>query len=340
MRTAHEALAQSRLYALCGQLYLEGLTIATITVVQALPDLAQALPTVLDFDEAAAAHQDLFGFQLPIFESLFVTSEGLLGGATSDAVLAVYQRLGYTPTTRVGAADHLGEELLLLAHLCAAEADALTTGESAIAGRLQAAQRDFLEHHLLRWLAPCVVAIQRHTAAVYAPFYPYAPFYTEVAAITHSLVATHYGTLSIADVEPPPWQLAAPPALLDDPKTSLRDIAAFLTTPVYCGMFLSRGLINLLGRQHRLPHGFSSRTQMATTLLRTAAQYDAVPALLLALRTELATWHAHYTDMQRSAPRLARFWAPWLQRTVATMNLLSVMDTTLLSEEDARVDIG
>jgi TorA maturation chaperone TorD len=293
--------------------------------VEALPDLAQHLPVSLNFDEAAAAHQDLFGFQLSLFESLFLTSQGLLGGATSEAVLTHYQRLGYTPTTQSGAADHLGEELLLLAHLTAAEAEALTDGKPGVAHQLQAAQRLFLEEHLLRWLAPSVVAIQRHKY----------PFFAEVAAITYSLVAEHYGALPAVAQTARAWDLTPPPALLDDPKTSLRDIAAFLTTPVYSGIFLSRGLINHLGRQHRLPHGFSSRAQMAANLLRSAAQYDAVPTLLGALRAEATTWQASYAAMQTAAPQLTPFEAPWLQRTAATINFLSVMDTALLSGQPA-----
>ncbi len=313
------ALAYSRLYDLCGQLYLDGLTTETLAIVQALPDLADKLPVPLEADGVAAAYQELFAFNLLPFESIFLGHEGLLNSDHSAAVRAAYGAVGYQPTQRAGAADHLGVELGLLAHLCAAEADGWADGQVAIAQRMQHEQQEFLQAHLLRWLAPCAVAIGRHDH----------PFFAELATITVALVAAHHGMLTAEQGTPVAWQLPTPPVLLADPKSSLHDIATFLVTPAYSGLFLSRYIINQLGRQQRLPRGFGSRAQMVTNLLRTAAQYEALPALLATLRTELLRWQKDYQALLAVHPTLTPFVQPWLRRIAETVTLLAAMDASI-----------
>jgi TorA maturation chaperone TorD len=316
-----EALAHSRLYDLCRQLYLDGLTTKTLAIVQALPDLAEKLPSPVDADAVAAAYQELFAFNLFPFESIFLAQEGLLNSDHSAAVRAVYDAMGYQPAQRGGAADHLGAELGLLAHLCAAEADAWADGQAAIARRMQHEQWQFLQGHLLRWLAPCAVAIGRHDN----------PFFAELATITVALVAEHEDALTTAWSAPLAWELPEPPALLADPKSSLHDIATFLITPAYSGFFLSRYIINQLGRHQRLPRGFGSREQMVTNLLRTAAQYEALPALLATLRAELLRWQMDYQALLAAHPTLTPFVQPWLRRSAETVTLLAAMDASIIA---------
>ncbi|MCB0120784.1 MAG: molecular chaperone TorD family protein, partial [Caldilineaceae bacterium] len=266
---------------------------------------------------------ELFGFNLFPYESMFLGDEQLLGTAIGEAVGQQYARLGYVPTQQAGALDHVGEELGVLAYLLAAEADAREDQRVAVVQRLQGEQRQFLEAHLLRWLAPFVIAVQRHVDR----------FYAEVATITLTLVAERYQTLVGREPASPAeyigatngWQLPAPPTLVTDPQTSLRDIAGFLTTPAYSGLYLSRYQINHLGRQLRLPRGFGSREQMMSNLLRTAAQYDAVPALVRGLRTEAVTWQEAYAAVDAAQPGLRPFTAPWLQRVQQTSAMLAEM---------------
>ncbi|MCB0064297.1 MAG: molecular chaperone TorD family protein [Caldilineaceae bacterium] len=325
------ALARGRLYELCRQLYLEGVTVETAAVVKALPDFAaylfpdqhETVDNVLE--RTAATHQELFGFNLFSYESMFLENAGLLNGEGSDAVAAAYRAFGYAPTMRAGAPDHLGEELGALAHLCTAEADAWEDGNRAIAQRMQREERQFLQTHLLRWLYPCVTAIQRHED----------PFFAYVATVTAELTAAHYAALvavvpTETPVARPVWALPAPPTLLQDARTSLKDIAHFLITPVYSGIFLSRASINRLGRTQRLPRGFGSREQMLTNLLRTAAQYELLSALLGDLVQEFHLWQQTYQNVLTANAHLAEFVKPWLTRAGATVELLAEMDKTLM----------
>ncbi len=343
---ADRALARSRLYQLCQQLYVDGLTTETLPTVMALPDLAAHVPhsaadrRTATADQLAANHQTLFGFQLFPYESIFLGTDGLLGGAISEAVRAAYTAAAHEPTGRAGAPDHLGEQLGLLAHLCTAEAEAWADEQLITAQRLQQTEHHFLRSHLLRWLVPCTTAIQRHAD----------PFYTQLATITVALVANHYTsaatstatstatfTATAADT-PTTWTPPAPPALLADSSTSLKDIVNCLTTPLHSGLFLSRHLIEQLGRAHRIPRGFGSRQQMLTNLLRTAAQYERLPALLQSLQDELLVWQQSYRALLAEQPLLAPFVQPWLARLRGTEELLNGIDMALLLQENEEND--
>jgi len=337
MRSYEEASAHSRLYALCHKLYLAGIAVETLPIVQAVPELAAAMPTTISLDELAAAHQDLFGFQVFPYESIFLGDEKLLGTTVSDTVRASYQQWGYQATEQAGAIDHIAEELGAMAHLCAAEMDAFADSKLATVQRMQHGQRQLLETHLLRWIVPFVIAVQRHDNALFA----------EVATITLALVAEHFHLLieasapegralqqesGIATREVHGLQLPESPALITNPKTSLHDIAAFFTTPAHCGFYLSRYLINRLGRQERLPRGFGSREQMLTNLLRTAAQYDAAPLLVHSLQSEISAWQRAYRDVLAAYPVLLPFVQPWLLRTEQTEIVLAEMERLILAE--------
>lgn len=339
MRSYEEASAHNHLYELCHKLYLAGVTADTLVIVQAVPEVAATLPTTPSLDELSAAHHELFGFNLFPYESIFLGDEKLLGTAVSDAVRAGYHQWGYQPTEQAGAVDHIAEELGLLSYLCAAEMDAFADSRLTIAQRMQSAQRQFLEEHLLRWLVPFIVAVQRHDDA----------FFAEVATMTLALVAEHYqalksdsksdggnpqndvgaSTVNLLDLQLPPA-----PTLVADPKTSLHDIAAFLTTPAYSGLYLSRYIINQLGRQQRLPRGFGSREQMLTNLLRTAAQYDVVPLLVHALQSEILTWQRAYHSVDSTYPLLSPFIQPWLVQIEQTHTLLADMEQLIINESD------
>jgi hypothetical protein len=102
-----------------------------------------------------------------------------------------------------------------------------------------------------------------------------------------------------------------------------------LTTPPYSGFYLSRDTVAQLARAQNIPRGFGDRTQMLTNLLRGAAQFDALPALVDDLQTVLTTWQDAYTDYAASMPTLAPFAAVWQERISQTGRMLSQIDQQL-----------
>ena len=309
MNTVDIALARHHTYALFGRLYLEGVTAVTLPTLQSIPELAGTLPNTFDADEAAAEHQSLFGFNVFPYESIFLDETGLLGGAATDAALESYRQAGFPFGDNSASADHIGHELALLAHLCGAEAEALEDNLPLVTERMRGLQRDFLQSHLVRWLPPFVLAVKRQER----------PFYTALAALTLEFANDHGGAFRETPLEAP---LPKPPNLLDNDKTSLKDIAEFLTTPPHSGIFLSRDDVGRLARQMDLPRGFGDRTQMLTNLMRTAAQYDTLPALLEAIRQHVVAWNNDYDQIALDYPTLIPFITPWQTRLQAAQQIL------------------
>jgi TorA maturation chaperone TorD len=309
MNAAQIALARHHSYTLLGRLFLEGIQPGLLPFVRGIPQLARALPEPFDEEEAAAGHQHLWGFNLFPFESIFLDESGLLEGAATARVQAQYWQAGFDTRRTDTSADHIGFELRFLAYLSAAEAEAWEDGLQPVASRMQHLQRDFLYHHLLRWLLPLVRAMWAQGI----------PFYCALAELTLEMVQGHSAELGTSVSRP--WSLPTPPSLLADERTGLREIAAYLTTPAYSGLFFSRDDIARLAREHDLPRGFGGRQQMLLNLLRAAAQYDALPGLIARLHQRLAAEQAAFHAWSEQ-PDLAPFTRPWRARVGESLLLM------------------
>ncbi len=305
------ALARSHTYRLLSQLYLGGVTAELLPTLQTLPPLAKHLPT--DLEIASSEHLSLFTFQLFPYESFFLDGSGLLGGLVTDRVWQSYRYSGYLPSSHDTNPDHLGHELDFLAFLCAAEAEAWEDGKTAVAHQLQQRQNHFLQTHLLRWLPPVLVAVDRHSF----------PFYQALAGLTAELITHHQQNLPPAQSDDG-FRLPPRP-LLGDEKTRLADITHYLLTPPDSGWFLSRAAIGQLAQQLKLPRGFGSRQDMLLNLFQTAAQYEAVPALLGGLMKLMTQWQRVYGQLAEQGLETA----VWQQQLTQTAYWLQQMNQQL-----------
>lgn len=279
-----------------------------------MPELHDALPRPFVADEDAAAHHQLFAFNVFPFESIFLDASGLLGGDVTRRVQMAYRMSGLTVDTAGTEADHVGLELAALAQLCAHAAGA----EPVQTHQQLSRQRRFLEAHLLRWLPALRLAVAQQGDG----------FYTAVSSLTLSLAADHYRDLLAQDAaEQEDFALPEAPDLLQSDKTSLKDIATFLVTPPYGGTYFSRDDVSRVARGLQLPRGFGSRQQMLHNLMRTAVQYDKLPALFDSLQEHLLRWQHSYADIVRQQPVLASFVLPWQARVTVTQQLLTHMQT-------------
>ncbi|GAB4273506.1 MAG: molecular chaperone TorD family protein [Candidatus Promineifilaceae bacterium] len=291
------AVSRQRIYTLFSRLFLEGLTPELLDIARHVPELAAAVPTPYHADEAAASHYQLFQRNLYPYESFFLTTNGLLGGPIAGRVTAVYQQNHFTPPDTTTNPDHIGIELAFMAHLCKIEAQELGIRDWKFTPPISA-QRSFLQTHLLRWLPPLVLAIHRQAN----------PFYTALADLMLAFAAHDAQMRQCGGTETPHPH---PPALLENDKTGLKEIARVLTTPCYTGMVIGRTEVTQLGQKHRLPRGFGSRTQLMSNLLYTAVSYDTFPALLQDILTLLENSTAVYTQMATDYPQLAHAVRPW-----------------------------
>ena len=263
------AEARSRGYGLLGQLILRGLRPEDVATLKQTP-LAAHLPAPLDLDALAAQHHRLLSLEIHPYASLFLSPEP---GALVDPILDACRSAGFHVDAASARPDHLGIALMMLSFLCGATADALADGEDAIAERTEALAQSFLSAWLVPWLAPLRAAVHTHTAP--------ADLWRAVLDTASALAEDHWagaGTL----------ELPEPPPLLDEARTDLRTIATFLLAPAHAGVYLSRADLGGLARGVRVPRGLGGREQELTNLLRAAAEYGEVPALMARIDALLA----------------------------------------------------
>jgi putative dimethyl sulfoxide reductase chaperone len=319
------ALARGRAYSLFGRLFQHGLNPETTAPVMAIPELAAEIPDLdrahqPDFDRLAADHYALFGLNVFPHESIFLDIESTLGGPVTGEVMGFYQQAGFDFIQSGDNPDHVGLELGLLAFLSSAEADAWEDGQALVALRLRELQRRFLDGHLLRWLPGLNLAIRQQGE----------PFYSALAGLTLELAGEHRSGLAGGSVpDQPGFQL--PPVLdvLSDEKTGLKEIARYLLTPAYSGLYLSREDISRLASGLGIPRGFGSREQMLTNLLRTAADYEQLPRLVENLGILLESWIEFYAGLCGDERPLDPFAAPWLERLNHTQALLATVSSQI-----------
>ncbi len=321
LREAQTAQARCIAYDLFAGLFLEGPTNATRDYIAAAPELEKALGGLEDPVQPAADHFHLFGFNVFPYQSMFLDIDGNLGGEQSERVLNFYRQAGFdltpnSPSSGYAAGespDHIGLELAFLSFLSGAEADAIQDGEELHVHRIQSLQRDFFDQHLLPWLPVLVQAVGQQGL----------PFYSELSRLTLELACEHRAALGEGvAVRQAAFALPHPPALLENEKTSLKDIAAYLLTPAYSGIYLSRDDIARLGRSHKLPRGFGGRTQMLSNLLHSAVDYDHLPVLISDLHAVLDIWQAAYQSFAEKEPAWRPSAQAWMERLQATRTIL------------------
>jgi len=303
------AIARGRAYDLLATGLRYGVTAERLEHMGAVPALAPHLPNPADFDadEAAAQHHTALSLEVAPYESVFLTEDGLMGGAPAAGVRAQAGRVGFVGLPDDMEPDHVSVELSILCWLCGAEADAWADGRADVAAVVQGLARDFLDAHPLGWFDALAVSMAACPAGV--------PALTEMARLAAELCRSHRADLG--PVVPSP-ALPELPALLEDPDTGLRRIAEVLTTPVYAGGFLSRSAIRDIGRAHRLPRGFGGRSQMLVNLLRSAAEFDRLVDVVDGLDAIVARWFKDLEDDRwRARADETRDWLASMRSRVA-----------------------
>jgi len=307
------ALANSRAYHLFSQVMLEGMTDDILLIINTLPELDDI--DSQSTDDWKADHYALFGMNVFPYETVFLTEDGLLGGALSESVARAYYDPGFRSEDGQ-TADHIGNELAFMSFLCGAEADAREDEVVQAIYHMTHLQRQFLDQHLLRWLPSLVLAIHQQMDERFSA----------IADLALDLVLTHRQSLDDDPMHPTqPLSLLSAPNILDNEKTGLKDIAEFLLTPVYTGFYLSRDDITRIGRQFQLPRGFGKRHQMLTNLLSTAVDYSAMDDLMESLQADINIARNFYSQRLPDT----RFSDAWITRLDETTQFLQMIRDAL-----------
>ncbi len=286
--------------------WLEEVRADALTRLAGLPALAEAVgePTEERLTELAVDYQRLFGFGVPPYESVFLDPSAMLMAPATARVQAFYRRVGWTPPdgVRVGAADHVGLELWLLADLLAA-------GRHGEAG-------DLVREHLAFWLPPLVLAVKR-----LAPDPVYATLADETLGAVLVLLEGVKAPVRLPLLPPPPRYEARglpEPANGASHEGGLHEFVRTLLTPREAGLFITREDLGRLSRHVELPPVLADRRAMLMTLLRLAGQYDEVAHVLQGLGRLLDEAAQAYQAVGEQFPAWRPYAACWLERLERT----------------------
>ncbi len=318
MQAQEQALARQRAYHELGQIFLYGASQPHLEFLQTvLPeDVLLSLPPELE--ELAADHYQLFGLNIFPYATIFLHHDTMLGTVVSNNVETFYHEVGFMDYVS-DIPDHVGNGFALLSFLSGAEADAYADQVLHEARRMQHLQGRFLQEYLLRWLPALHKTVLEHHHALYGTLLELGLQLTlsQYEAIAASMVTAEIN-----------FELPEPPALLENDKTGLKDIAEYLLVPAYAGFYLSRDTIRQLGTIHNLPHGFGKRQQILTNLIRTAVDYDLLEDVMVSLQNVRQSWQDYYEACLEN-PSLEPFVEPWLKRLNDTASLIEIITTAI-----------
>ena len=288
--------ARARGYRLLSRLFIRGPSEIRRRDLQAIggePPSIEALETSF-----VAA----FDLGVPPYASTFLAPDGRTGTeVTREITESTLPPLVDAPFDV--APCHLGALLAQLAALT-------SCGRSEAAAQMSGAS-------LLTWLPALIAAVERLRL----------PFWSSALLTTVDLVASEARGVPVRDTALGPM----PANPLDNPSTGLREVAEHLSHPARSGFFLSEAECASLGRSLDLPRGFGSRRQRIETLLRSGAEYSALPQLCQSLG-EIARHRATRLGelaADRYDPGFNRGWLARISQTQAMLATLEQGATSL-----------
>ena len=305
--------ARSQLYSLLARLYLAEIDADLAAELATLPGFDALLPTpqlsVINHQSSvsswltalAVEYQRLFGLEVYPYASLFVDDDLMLNTAAADRVVALYDECGFDGTeARVGAPDHLGLELKLMAELAQAEGEAEAAGDTSRQLWARRMQARCLNEHLARWAPIAALTLARVVRQ---------PIYQLLATLTAELIASEVREARKTGEE---REEAARMTQHDEPGVGA--IVRELLTPARVGVWLCRADLRAVGQELGLPVPIGERAAMLRSLFQAAGEYEQVPALLAALDQVWVEMDARVTALWDQYPSWGSDAAIWRAR--------------------------
>jgi len=234
---------------------------------------------------SAAEHTDLFRFQLYPYASVYLGTEGMLGGEARDRIAGFWRALGLAPPAEP---DELTVMLGFYAELAGRQAAA---GDGEPGAPLARARRAFLAEHLVSWLPPFLAKLDE-----LAP-----PYYARWGALLGAALAAEHEALG-----PPallPLHLRQAAALPDPRGVGAEAFLTALMSPISSGLILVRD--DLLRAAREL--GLGTRMGERRFVLKALLGQDAA-ATLAWLGAEARRWEAGHAARLPLWGATADFW--------------------------------
>ncbi len=294
-----------RVYALVGDLLVHGPRVSGLEPLRALLDSAD-LP--VDGNERSPEGEGRH-LVLEIHDAAFLDVGTFVSdGTASPTLVAAHAALGL-PLSTDRSSDHLGRSLRLMATLLDAEFEAMTHGDHEEVETLRRWQTRVLDDALLPWMPPLLAALSGQPPSLW----------TRALEMAARALASHRAT----DPSLPNEVGGGEVVFLHD----LTALVEALSTPRYCGAYLSRRDLASVARRCGISPGFGSREDMLELMLAHAVGHGTLPHLT----TELIRLLAERDDALASLasnPGLAMHVPAWRRRVAMSRTLLERFSST------------
>lgn len=254
-----------------------------------------ALPTADEYTE-------LFLFQLYPYASVYLGTEGMLGGEARDRIAGFWRALGQTPTVEP---DHLSVMLAFYARLCELETN---EGDARRCESWRGARKAFLWEHMLSWL-PVYLSKLNELAS---------PFYQRWSELLSETLDEEAAT--IGRQESLPLHLRESSGLIDLREGAFAEFLQSVLTPARSGMILTRADLSRAARALNLGLRIGERK----FVLRALFDQDA-HATLAWLGAEAAEWRERHKNLRGVLGDVALVWE---ERAAAAATLLETLRQT------------
>lgn len=255
----------------------------------------------------ASEYTELFVFQLYPYASVYLDSEGMLGGEARDRVAGFWRALDQTPPAEP---DHLSVMLAMYARLVELEEG---EGDSLRRASWRGARKAFLWEHLLSWLP--VYLSKLHDIA--------PPFYGRWGEVLAKSLLEEAKT--VGSQETLPLHLSEALGIIDPRNGEVRDFLQSLLTPVRSGMILTRA--DLLKAAREL--GLGCRLGERKFILESLFSQDA-GKMLSWLTREASAWASGQRLDHKAFGGIV---TAWEGRAKATSILLRELDLSAAMNE-------
>lgn len=263
----------------------------------------------LDGDIDPAAYTDVFALQLYPYASVYVGSDGMLGGDAADRVAGFWRALHQTPPPEP---DHLAALLGMYASLAEQEA---AEADPARCLMWRVSRKALLWEHLASWLF-----LYLDKLAEIGP-----PSYRSWGTLLAETLASEIGAVGPPDTLP--LHLRRAPPLPDPRRDGAAAFVGGLLAPVRSGMVLTRADLARAARDLGLGLRIGERRFILETLLAQDAT-----AMLAWVEAQARTWRSRHQARSGILGDVATFWSGRAGEAAALLAQLTPAEERGLSE--------
>jgi hypothetical protein len=263
----------------------------------------------LSNDDIASEHYGTFGMTVFPYGHYY-TSEGRnFAGDNDSELISLYQEYGfnYESISFGMGATHLGTLLHFV--------------QFTVDKNLPHLRREFIANYLLGWMPTFIIAINEMDSVVYKSLVNY---------IEHKLLhewTSLNGPVHLDEIKFQLPEFDIFTDLLNNEKTSMKDIGEYFITPARAGFFLSKPTLLNMAAKLDIPVGFGDRGLIMGDVMREAVNYESLAGLTQILLTYCNYVKGHYHKFP-----ILPIAAIWIKRVEQTEKLINEVATQLKTQ--------